>query len=80
MNLADALAAEHQAYRKGPACSIATCLDALDKSDRAALEAAVADPTVQYALLARALKAIGHPVDAGALSRHRRGECSCGKS
>lgn len=36
MNLADALAAEHQAYRKGPACSIATCLDALDKSDRAA--------------------------------------------
>jgi hypothetical protein len=76
MSLADALNNE-VAMRKGPQCSVAAILDALDDSDRAALVAAFAS-TQPSTSIARALLTINVRIAPTTLSRHRRGECSCG--
>ena len=76
MSLLDALNSE-VAARKGPQCSVAGILNGLDDDDRAALLAAFAS-TQPSTSIVRALATVNVQVAATTLSRHRRGECSCG--
>lgn len=75
-NLAAALQAA--TLTNGPKCAIAMVMPQLDDADRELLSAWLAhesDPP--HAVVARALKSEGHEVGAGAVSRHRKGDCSC---
>jgi len=76
MSLADALDREG-ARRKGPTCSVSGILGALDDDDRAALLASFAS-TQPSTAISRALTTINVQVAPTTLSRHRRGECTCG--
>ena len=76
MSLIDALN-EESAARKGPPCSLIAVLAALDAADRAALVAAF-NSTQPSTSISRALLTVNIRVAPTTLSRHRRGECSCG--
>ena len=76
MSLADALDSEG-ARRKGPTCSVSGILAALDDADRESLLAAFAS-TQPSSAISRALATVNVQVASTTLSRHRRGECSCG--
>lgn len=74
MSLADALA-QHARTLKGPRCTVCQLLKTLDAVDAKILREALADPSFTHNGIARALRAEGHQVGAGTLSRHRKGEC-----
>ena len=74
MDLATALA--QTAPRKGPTCSVGKFLEG--RTDRADLEAALANTNLQTAHLTRAFGVLGDTkFDSSAISRHRKGACNC---
>lgn len=75
MSLAAAIAADRT--RGGAACSTNLVREALPASDQVELDIALADGAVTTATIARALGTLGHRISAGALQRHRRGDCTC---
>jgi len=75
MSLANALAA-HKQTSKGPRCALCNTIDTLPKDDRAALVAAIADPSFTGAAISRALKSEGHNISGPIVMRHRKGECA----
>lgn len=79
-SILEAIAAEQAAFRKGPTCSAGLLLEALPADERADVEAALLDPGIPYTVLSRALGKAGHKVGAETLRRHRKGDCSCGKT
>lgn len=62
---------------KGPRCSLAN--PALSKEDKAKLEAALADPTITNLAIARWLESRGLEISTFPVTRHRRGDCRCGR-
>ena len=76
MSLADSLAA--QTSPKGPPCSMAAIIAALDTADLAALNHALNNPGATSAAITRALQMEGHKVTVFTLNRHRKGGCACG--
>ena len=76
MSLASAIAREMQP--PGPKCAVATVMKMMDPDDVATLTVALGDKDVTAAAIGRALRSIGVDVSAFSLSRHRKGECSCG--
>lgn len=77
MGLLDDIEAECRPA-KGPVCGVVAILAALDATDRKVVQAALEDPAKSHAGIARALTRNGHSVKGGTISRHRKGECSCG--
>lgn len=76
MGLADALHREKdEGIRKGPICSVCLLLLTLGESDRAALTAALDDPTLAHTQISRALKAEGYSVLPVTIGRHRKMDC-----
>ena len=67
-----------EAQKPGTECRIATILRSLDKTEKAELEAAL-QSHFAAAAIARALTKIGHECGPTTITRHRRGECICGK-
>lgn len=63
--------------RNGPQCSVATISATLSSSDKADLEAAIVSPQIPASAIGRALRARDLRINDEALTRHRRGECSC---
>ena len=63
-----------------PVCGYQTLLDTLDKPDQVDLQAAMTDPGIQGSAIERALRQRGHSITATTLRRHRRGDCSCGRT
>ena len=75
MTLAAALQAHKVAAQRGPRCTVCQVLDTLDAKDRAALEAAIADPSFTSVAISAALRAEGYNIAPQPLQRHRRGDC-----
>lgn len=71
---------EAETLAPGYQCGIARILEALDVTERNELEHAInrADKYTNAAI-ARALAKRGHKAEAFTVSRHRRGDCRCGK-
>ena len=63
-----------------PVCGYQTLLDTLDKPDQVDLQAAMSDPGIQCYAIERALRQRGNSITATTLRRHRRGDCSCGRT
>lgn len=82
MTLKETIQKEKRIYN-GSRCGVAELLDRIPKPDRAALEVAMADSNVQHSQLMRAVKKEyedqGWVLSRTSVTRHRRGECSCGK-
>ena len=76
MDLTQALAQSRPTV--GATCSTGKLLAEADPKTRADLQAALNDPNVSNAHLARALSLLGHKVTDGTIRRHRVGECRCG--
>ena len=64
--------------RKGSKCSVPALLAALDKEDRADIEAAMADPVIASTSIVAILQREGHKIGISTIQRHRRGGCFCG--
>lgn len=62
---------------KGPQCTVAVVLATLKGEERDALDAALADQTIQLVAISRWLRKNGHDAKPHTLSRHRRQECRC---
>lgn len=59
-------------------CPIANVLTKLNEKNRASLIGWLApESEVRHSVIAEVLKDAGHPIPAGAVSRHRRGLCRC---
>lgn len=81
MSLRDTLDAEKAAARKGPPCGMFVLLGNLDKADAEVLREYLGDrEKVTTAVIHRALLREGHRLGKNTIERHRRGECSCGRS
>ena len=76
MGLADQFAALRPNHG-GTRCSVGASLDRMEPDDRAALQAALDNPTIQGAGISLVLRNNGYDVGDQAVSRHRRGVCSC---
>lgn len=77
MAFADEVAAHSK--RPGIPCSINVFLSGLDADERAEIEEALADRSLQSGAIIAALKARGHDVTySQQWGRHRGGRCSCG--
>jgi len=76
MGLADQFAALRPNYG-GTRCAVGRTLDLMDPDDRAALQAALDNRGIQGAGISLVLRDNGHDVGDQAVSRHRRGVCSC---
>ncbi len=74
-----AQAMEQTARRVGPDCNMKVLRAELSDADRETLDEMLADPSVQHSHIARALKAIEHPLNVGTINRHRRGDCACSR-
>ena len=75
MTLAAALE-QAKPTRKGPRCTMCDLVDRLDKRDRDALLAALADESFTHAAISRALRAEGYRRSPLTVARHRKGECA----
>ena len=77
MSLMDEIATLNKPRSQG--CCVAEALAGLDKQDAAELDAALGEASIQHRAIAKALIARGFRVgqDGKAISRHRKGECSC---
>ena len=56
-------------------CTFCTFLETLPKPEGEALKLRVADKNITSAAVGRVLKANGHDISEGVISRHRRGDC-----
>jgi NTP pyrophosphatase (non-canonical NTP hydrolase) len=66
---------EAQRQNKIVRCKVVTLN--LSKDDRAELEQALADETVQMSTLAKVLRSRGHVISDDALRRHKGRRCAC---
>jgi hypothetical protein len=74
MSLADSLRDVSPAL-KGPRCVMCRIEASLSAADSAALTAALNSDEFTHEMILRALRAEGHDVRLGSVSRHRRGLC-----
>lgn len=66
---------------KGPSCGVGIFLEGLPEGlDRDEVVAVVMNPAIRYATLANWAKSKGATVGADSFSRHRKGECGCGRA
>lgn len=65
--------------RKGPPCTLRVLLESLDATERADLEAVVADGAINATTIAALLREDGRPIGEDTIRRHRTGRCACGK-
>lgn len=65
--------------RKGPPCTVAVILEALNDKDAADLRTLLRDKSVFSSTIATVLERRGHLVGDSSLQRHRRGKCECAK-
>lgn len=77
--LASAIAVEAQ-QRRGARCMVLVVRRRLDAEDAAALDEALVSPTTSGAAIVRALTQSGHTITENSVQRHRRGDCSCGRT
>ncbi len=70
----------HVNSSNGPVCTVKMLQEAFTPDDYADLLAAFSEPLVPTAAIWRALDQRGVNVSQGALQRHRRGECRCGRA
>lgn len=77
MAFADALKVANSS--KGPPCTIAVTMDRMSDADAKAFRSALDDPNIRHTVIARALQAEGFAIKAATVSRHRAGECKCGR-
>lgn len=75
MKLSEALAQSRP--RIGAECATGRIINSVDDATRAEIEAALADPSLSNAHLARAFTLLGHRIGDGAVQRHRAGGCRC---
>ena len=68
--------AEYEPPRIGGKCRTCLALEESSPEDRAALQAALADPRYSNAGLSRILKEEGFQIQESTVRRHRRGECT----
>ena len=61
-------------------CRVWSTKENLSKQDAKELDEALADPSVTGKAIADVLKARGHNINQGSVTRHRRGDCACGDS
>lgn len=73
----DLVKAESQ--RPGTECRIGTILKRLNKAEQAELRSAL-ESHFSAAAIARALRKMDLDCKPGSITRHRRGECICGKA
>ena len=76
MDLKEALAQSRPQI--GATCYTGRLLAESDPKTRADIQAALDDPGLSNAHLARAFALMGHRINDGAIRRHRVGECRCG--
>ena len=79
MSLEALLAAE--ANKPGPYCTVARALATMSKKDAATLVEAFSNNAHTTSAIARAVNKLGLPFTIGlhAVTRHRKGECACGR-
>lgn len=65
--------------RKGPPCSMGLLLSFMTEVDRAALQAALADPSIESRTIWRVLVEEGHEISDTPIGRHRNGVCQCSR-
>lgn len=63
----------------GPRCGVTRISEVLTDEDRQALEAALSNVQLTHAQISRGLRTNGYTVSAGTISRHRAGDCACGR-
>lgn len=73
--LADLIASEVR--KPGGACTIGRLLTTLGKGDAADLADALSNKAIPSSAISRALTAVGQPLVATSIQRHRRGDCVC---
>ena len=59
-------------------CTFCTFLETLGTVEKQAVIERVADKNITSSSLSRVLKANGHNINEGVISRHRRGDCASG--
>ena len=65
--------------RKGPPCTVGLLLQFMTEDDKAALIAALADPSIESRTIWRVLVEEGHEISDTPIARHRRGMCLCSR-
>jgi hypothetical protein len=70
---------ETQRQAKIIRCPMVPILSAFPAEERAELDEALADPSIEGSTLGKVLKARGYKISDEAVRRHRRGECACGE-
>ena len=61
-------------------CGFKTVFDSLGKPDQVDLNTAIADMGIACSAIERALRQRGYTVSASTMRRHRRKDCSCGRT
>jgi hypothetical protein len=78
--MAEALTEEMKGSRKGPACSTGAFIVNLESDeDRRDILDALADKSVQTAVIYRAMKKMSDEVSVTSIAKHRKNECQCSK-
>lgn len=70
---------KQESQRPGTECRVWTILASLDKAEQVELETAL-NSHFSAAAIARALVKMGQECGPTSITRHRRGECLCGKA
>jgi hypothetical protein len=70
---------KQESQKPGTECRLGTILDSLEKAEKAELLAALSG-NFSSAAIARALTKMGQEIGPTSVTRHRRGECLCGKA
>lgn len=70
---------QEQASRKKAQCRISSIIDAMDKDDVAALEAALGDLSIQHITITNVLRQRGYDIGKHSVATHRRGQCGCAR-
>lgn len=70
---------QEQAGRKAVQCRIKSVLDTMDGKDRADLEAALSDPSIQHVTISNVLRNRGFDLGKHSVPTHRRGLCGCSR-
>lgn len=69
---------EVQEAGRATGCTMRGVLEAMEDTDRLALEAALENQAVMGSAIAAVLKRRGFTMSSHTVNRHRRGACSCG--
>jgi hypothetical protein len=64
----------------GPKCGVYTLRTVLSDADRKDLDVALTDIMISNKAIMMALNARGFSIGLQSVSRHRRGDCSCGRT